>query len=370
MKKLDKYVLILILSWWVFISSTAYGQGRNNALDKETPESISEAAHIVMIARTETEVESRGLIQAIRGQLSDLSVIFEVKWVDKLPPELPLQVEIAGETARKTGALTVFWYDNDRCDQVFLYLSDTDQGRLLVRWLDAEQEGNRDETLAIILHSAVEAMLNGGQIGVAIKTDPAEKPSQTEQIQQVSPLSLRPETGTVNIEMGAAYSLGGHSSAHPVIHGLNLGISIVFPVGLSVFASYAVCGPVRMEENETAIDIQSHPISLGLQYAWNPGRFRIGGAFALTGDYVIQDTRAVATETAVADDNEDFVFSVAPLLTAAVAFTGYVGLSLRAGPEFIINNVRYTAIDDSGKTIIDEPWGIRPRITVGLIFIL
>ncbi|MCP4676410.1 MAG: hypothetical protein GY854_13035 [Deltaproteobacteria bacterium] len=357
--------LLLGASVWLVFLPTAAGQDltASGAIAPEEP------VRVVMIAEHGAKTDTQDVIQAVEGQLSDLHAVFEVEWRENFADDLPAQVELAGEIAQRVDAVTVFWCDFNRPNEVYLYLSDAGDGRVLVRQLDTAQEGDRFETLALIVHSAVSAMLRGGKIDVAVSSPP-EKKTEPPKEKKPAPRQDIQTKKKVHLELEIGYALGGHSSRKPLIHGLDVGLSIVFARGLFVFAGYTFRGPIKINALGIAIDIQNHPIHLGLGYRWTLQRLSLSGALALTGDFVSQETRAVATDTAESIDNNDFLFYISPLVTAALSVVGRVAIFLTIGADFSMNDVRYISTESGQKETIDEPFRVAPRGIVGLLFII
>ncbi len=372
MKASIQQSLLIGLSIWLLFLPSASGQN---------------LVRVVMIAEHGAKKVTRDVIQAVEGQLSDLDAVFEVEWHEKLADDLPAQVESAGEIAQRLGAVTVFWCDFNRPNEVYLYLSDAGEGRVLVRRLDTEQEGDRFETLALIVHSAVSSMLRGGKIDVAVSSPPEKTIEPTKEEEQVAKPSIENEEPEelptepaprkeiqakkdIHGELEIGYALSGHSSRKPIVHGLEIGLSVVFSKGLFVFAGYIFRGPIKIDAHDIAIDIQSHPMHLGLGYGRSWRRFSLFGALALTGDFVSQETRAVATDTAEGIDNDDLLFYISPFMTAALSVVGRISIFLTAGVDFSMNDVRYISTEAGLKETIDEPFRVAPRGIVGLRFII
>ncbi len=358
-----------------------------------TSETTNTPARLVMIAEHEEGAETREFIEAVEGQLSDLQVTFAVEWVEKISTDLPEQIEAAGQLAARTDAVAVFWCDLNRQDQLYLYLSDGGHGRVLVRKLAIRDEaGDPFETLAIIVRAAVDALLSGGEIGVAVELPPPtpapieiekkilEPPPPKDRLQETHKPTPAPRAA--HIGLAVAYSLSGYSSKRRVVNGLDLGFSVIFAKGWIIFADYVFRGPIKADatvvdasgdEGTVAIDIQSHPITIGLGYGGEIDRFRLGGALALTGDFVSQDTRAVAGGD-VMKPNNPVVFSVAPLLDAAFSPRSHIAIYVMAGVDILLNNIRYvaedTSIADDGYAVLEKPWWVRPRLSAGLRFII
>ncbi|MCP4604663.1 MAG: hypothetical protein GY847_29775 [Proteobacteria bacterium] len=336
---------------------------------------------VVMIAGKNQEKTMLEVIRVVKAQLSDLHVDFSVEWTSNTVGDLPIDMDSASKIAAHKDVVVVFWCDVRRADEVYLYISDAGQKRILVRRLDGVEEGVWFESLAVIVRDVIEALLlHDGEIGVKVKLPPPppkepKKPAnendvKTEQDKKpkVSSRESNKETFRIGAEIG--YMLGLHSSQHLLVHSLYVGIMSLFFERLNVITGYVVRGPIKVDDEVASIDIQNHPAILGLGYAWNIGRFRLGGALTVIGDYAVQRTRAVGSKSAVKRNNSNFLVSLYPLLDAMFMLNERFEIHFSVGGQYTVKNIYYVADNRTrdGK-IIDKPWKVTPHVLLSLVFV-
>jgi hypothetical protein len=339
-----------------------------------------EQPRVVLIGSLELSEETGALIRAVEGQLSDLPVEFAVEWVDQIPENLSAEVDEAREITRRTEALAVVWCDLSRADEVYLYLSDADQTRILVRRLDSGETGVRLESLAVIVRSVVDAMLRGGEIGVEVPPAeeertpvPYQAPAPVETWADEPPAGSGPEGNERAVLFGlqVGYAASAHSSNRPVAHGVDLRLSVNARVGLEAYLGYAVRQPIAVTARDVSIDIRTHPAHIGAGWSFDLGRFGVGGGAELILDYKIQETRQVATDTAVPKGHRDLLVSVGPYLDGSLALLpDRLALRIQITVHFLINSVRYVTKESGGTRVVDDPWPIAPIGVLDLVFLI
>jgi len=334
---------------------------------------------VVLIGSLELEDTTHTLIRAVEAQLSDLPVEFAVEWVDRIPENLSAEVDEARAITVRTDALAVFWCDLSRADEVYLYLSNAEQSRILVRRLDTGEKGVRFESLAVIVRSVIDAMLRGGRIGIELG-DPAppptvayETPAQVKTWSGEEPAPDDPGRSERDFLLGlqVGYALSGHSSRVPVTHGVDLRLSLVTRVGFEAFAGYVVRLPIAITDRDISIDIETHPAFLGAGWIFAFGRLGVGGGAEVILDFTVQSTRQVATSTAVPRDHRDLIFAAAPYLAGTCElFEDRLALRLQLEVHFVFNPVRYVAEELGDERVVHEPWPIVPVGVIEMVFLI
>jgi hypothetical protein len=167
------------------------------------------------------------------------------------------------------------------------------------------------------------------------------------------------------------YSVSGHSANRPVLHGVDLRLSLNARIGLEVFAGYVVRQPIAITDRQISIDIRTHPTFLGVGWQLALGRFYVGGGAELTMSYMIQETRKVASETAVPRDHRDLLVSLAPYAAGAFALIpDRLALRVQVAVQFVLNPVRYVVETYNTEQVIDAPWSIVPIGVMELVFLI
>jgi hypothetical protein len=259
--------LSFVVALWLFMDSTI-------ALAQTVEASTGDSTPIVMIASRQYEDLTLRVIKAIEGQISDLPVTLQVEWTEHPIIDVPTVVSTAESITEQTNTMAVFWCDLSRAEEVYLYLSDRGRRRILVRRLDVGEEGVRFESLAVIVHSVVEAMLQGAEIGMEVKTAPRAPQKQTVAKEKAEQPEEKPRDKPIRFRAEAGWDISGHSTQFPVVQGLDLGLSVLFVDKLYLFGSYVFRLPIEVNDQDIALDIQTYPVLLGLGYAWEEAQLR------------------------------------------------------------------------------------------------
>jgi hypothetical protein len=137
---------------------------------------------------------------------------------------------VAKEAAARLGALTVFWLDTSLGEQLFLYIAEPGGGRVLVRTVEAADETERLESMALIVRSTVEALLAGGHLGIERSAGAATPPAST------PPASRRPWFG---VRLGYALDVYGFTDVGPAaLHGFDAGLLFHVHRNWTLFLAY------------------------------------------------------------------------------------------------------------------------------------
>lgn len=331
--------LLFLLCW----PSTSSGE--------ETPQGHP---RVVLIAGEEPQ-QTAPLVQAVRGQLSDLEVVFQLHVVDVLPVQLPEQLELAREVSRSEGAVSVFWLDHADSNRVYLYLTGESGDRVLVRELAEPDEPGRHEALAIIVRSSVDAMLRGGRIG--IEHLPAESPASPPAGAQPAPASV--------LSAGLSFALKSHSGTHPALAGLDLRIGLRVYRRLTVLVGYTFVQPMEVDGASASARVLRHPARAGLGLSWTVGAFRLGPSLCLVVDYTTARAHDLAPGLTAIEDVGDLVLGLAPAAEIGLSLSRWSELLVVLEGEVPLNGRRYVVDAGGGREVLLEPWRFRPGLRIG-----
>lgn len=324
----------------------------------------SDRSTVVMIAERREQRQAETVVRAVQGQLSDLSVVLQVVWVDELPAGMPAQIAEAEQTARGTDAVAVFWCDLRAADRIYLYFAAPSGGRVLVRELSGAEEGGLAEALAIIVRSSVEAVLAGGEIGVVVAPMAAveERPRAEQPPEQPQE---PPGPGRV-LAMTVAYNLDVLCEQRPAVHAVAVGLEVRLGGPLSVEAGYFFSFPFTERAHGIDLTLQRHPVWLGLRAAWLTGDVALSASLAAQIDVVTEEVRSLSAAVETDGEGTEVLFSLAPLLRAGYVFAGRVELFLAAGVDVPLRRARYVVGSPSGPLEILDTWPVRPRVLAGV----
>ena len=327
---------------------------------------------VVMMVFEEQEEASREIVEAVGGQLSDLDVDFGSRVVGPRPSEAAANIRLAGGVAADKNVIAVFWYASLE-DQVYLYLSNNDGNRILVRKLEREaQARGRAEGLAIIVRSSVIALLHVGIIGIAVHEsqqaetregkDARDGPDSDEAVRKEEPGS----SDSLRLFMRLGYNIGVRSRDNPVVNGFGLDLLLHFNRFLAATAGYTVFFPVQGRGEFATARIYRHPFRLGLRGGIAVKRVRLGLSLSLVLDYTTQEVMNLAQDVDASNDMNDLAVGLFPMVDMVVQITGRLGIFLAAGAEFFFNSRRYTASLGGERELLVDTWPIQPGFMLGI----
>ena len=356
---------------------------------------------VVMVAAAGLQEAFAPMVQAVRGQLSDLPIVFQMYWVDSYENDLPSQEEVANRVAAKTGADVVFWYDLSRSDRLYLYIAVPALGRVLVRRLEGSGRG-ANETLAIILRSSIDAIINGElsreipenrepadgepqpeesnpkSEGAEEKTEPAPVGSEPEALPVPpiqlpgAPADLVPPSAPVRrfpqktVEIGAAYGFEALGKAHPQVHGFALGLDAHIQSGWSVHASYTFFPPIEDTRAGVRVVLRRHPAWVGAKYTKVIDRVDVGAGLSLCIDHISEKISSEFDTMTPAKGESEIQVAAAPMVNFGIRATPVLRFFASAGIRIPMNPVEYVVDATSNMFKLFDFWPVQPVARVGI----
>jgi hypothetical protein len=331
-------------------------------------------ATVIMVASRELEEESDLLAAAVEGQMSDLDVTFRLEWVDRLDPELPSQVAMASALAEQSDAVAVFWSDLRVPDQVFIYIAEPGGGRILARSVKSEGGGDpvKVEAIAVIVRYAVKAMLEGGQIGVEPGQPPPEAPATSPEDEgptsEPEPAGA-PRPGPAGwLEASVAYSLALYSGERKVVHGATVAVSARIRCWLRAFVGYRILESLRFGSASSVMNLELHPILIGLAARWSARTFRLEGGVGLVLDRVRWKVTPLRADLHPTSPTGAWHVGLSPGILAGWEPTPYATLFVSVELDVWLNERSYVVRTASGRETLADPWVVRPVIRAGVSF--
>ena len=321
---------------------------------------------MIMIAfRSQREI-CEEIASAVVSQLVDLPLRLIVEWVDAPAPTAGEQISEAGRFAKRPATVAVFWHESTEGGAGLLYLADAEQSRILVRRLPPEDEGGRFEALALMVQSAVDVMLRGGEIGVV-------EPALAGAASGPAPAAAPPKpdrSGGRLVGLEVAYAIQFRSRAIPFTHGVELDLALRPVSGLTVSIGYGLWFPSRADGENAQIEVSRHPVRAGIGYLFAVGPVFLGGGLSAILDFTKQETLRILSDApgAVGLDNSDPFFALLPEIRLEAHPTEYVFVTVGIGAQIVFDNVEYRYSSRSGIEVIERPWPVQPRVAVGLGF--
>ena len=360
-----RYVLVALAVVGVILPALAEAQeGSGHASESPAPTTV------VMIVPVDQDEESLPMIRAIQSQFSDLEINLRLVSVEALASSLRSQVQIAERETNANDALAVFWCDIGAQERTFLYLAEAGGDRLLVRRLSDMEEGALAEELAIIVRTAVSELMRGGRIGVAVSTiaelnEPSPPPPPPEPPPVEEPEPPVPDRRILSVRL--SYAMYTHSSEHPAVHGLDLGIGVRFHQNWSVTSGYTILTTISSRGDLAAVRLNRHPINLGIRANLDREVIRIAGTLKMLFDYTTFENDSLADGMISTTDTGNFLLSVFPTVEFAWYVHPRLGFFVAGGAEISIISRQYVIQgDDKRQTMLDS-WPVQPWFFAGIV---
>lgn len=328
---------------------------------------VSRVVLVLPEAETSADPLETQLQGALRGQLMELGVEVgvEVGLVRRAEEPLASAARRAQKIAQGEHALGVIWLElGPNRLSVFLYDS---SGHLYAR--DVAADGSpvsQSEAIAIILRSAVAALLEGDAVSMTEVRLPRPSPSPA-----VSPPaaaetpSLRRDQPYLRVGLsyvgtlfakrtswqhGAAVVLRAAPTASPWFLGLD----------------YTQFAAVALQAGGVRTQVLRHPIEVlgGLQLRVAGLYFNVEGA--LSADYTVRTTEQVSAGLVPADARGRWLWAASTRLGATVPVSGRVYAMLNVGAEFLLNPFHQVVAQTKAvNEVVASPLLVRPRLEVG-----
>ena len=320
---------------------------------------------VTMLVSLDQEESLRPVVRAVQSQLSDLNVSLYVEQVEVMPGDLRSQVEVAESVTRSSEAIAVFWCDLLAQGQIFLYLSQYEGKRILVRKLEETDADGRAEALAIIVRSSVGMMMQGGSIGVEVKETLGKAEPEVSKPAVVVPAQApaAPETESVHLyrlSHSVAYAMNIHASDHRAVRGVDLGIAIHLNSNWSITAGYTILTPMADGSDILKLKLQRHPVRLGGRFDWSFKDVGIGAGVSLVLDYTTFEISNLESDMIAVSDKGDMVVGLLPAVHFAFFIVDRLTVFLSAGAEISFSAVHYQTMDRSGKKVLVDSWPVQP----------
>jgi hypothetical protein len=277
--------------------------------------------------------------------------------------------ERLGRRADAGSAIAHVWIDLRRADGVLLYIADKGLDRVLVRRVPVGRvvdEVAREE-LAHIVEASVDALLQGGQIGVAVDRKslddrPKEPPVERE-------VERPPVPRATTLALGLGYEAEAWAGGQTPMHGPLASVELVFGggdarPGLALsgqwrFPHTVESAPLGLRLDEQALRVAGTlDVKLGGRWVF---RWALGGGL----DVVHSTPLAFGADRASV---EPATIALDPVLRAGAAVTHEFAdgkrLALGAAAELDLVDTRYYVDLGSNSEVVLRPWRMRPCLVL------
>jgi hypothetical protein len=326
----------------------------------------AEASRVVLVLARPTpdqplEIQ---LADALRGQLQELHV--EVLATRGFSEPVASAARRARRISRAQHAVAVIWLEQlPEKLSVFLYDS---REHLYARDLQlAGSAASQSEAIAIILRSAIAALLEGESVSMteialpAAAAPPIEAPKAPVEPAATSDRDtyLRVGAGYVGSifarhtrwQHGAVLTLSASPARSPWFFGLD----------------YSYFPRITLEANGVTTELQRHPFE-----AFGGMELQLGGAYfnvqaALSADYLVRTTQQVSDGLVPTAASGRWLWAVSTRLGVTVPASRRVSGVLNVGADFLLNPFhQVVAQRNAGNEEVGSPLLARPRLELGL----
>jgi len=331
------------------------------------------AAHPRVVLLVSTRAESAaarkatdGLELAVRGQLDELAV--PIATLPSQEESWAANSRLARKAAASEPTLAVVWFEQHAHEfTVFFY--DPSGPHLYSRRVDAGSFMAVSEEVAIVVRSAVGAVLEGGSVSMAELSLPTAAVAAPPAPPPPAPKSAEPERRG-GLWLGASYVGTLYALEAPWQHGV--AISAAFAAAKSPWfagVSYTYFPPLALESARISTQLQRHPgeAFVGAQLRLASLLFVVEGA--VVGDRVDRATLQVPEGLTAAADGHRWQWALSSRLGCTISLTPRVRGMLNLGAEFLLS--RFDHVVEIGPTTqetLAAPMPARPRVELGLEF--
>lgn len=323
---------------------------------------------VMVVGEAENAAQSleEELVAALRGQLRELDV--DVLVVRKAQEPLASAARRAKQLARTQDAVGVIWIERGP-GTLSAYLYDS-SGHLYAREVEADGSvTSQSEAIALILRSAVAAMLEGGAVTMTeIRLPPA---APAPEVVEGRPEPARTSGGRTRAVLRAGASYVGTLFARdtPWLNGAAVLLTVKprkSPWLLGV--DYTHFSGLEIQGDAVTTRLERHPIEafggLQLRVSW----LYLDVQTALSADYVVRTTERADDGLVSTAPGERWLWAFATRLGATVPASGPIQGVLNVGAEFLLNPFQQV-IREGNKS--DEVVGAlllaRPRVELGVM---
>jgi hypothetical protein len=321
---------------------------------------------VALVLSAEGGAATDALAGAVQAQVSDLPVRLVVERTAGFPPTLPAQVAMAAEIAARVAAGTVFWLDVSVPDRVFIFLAEPGGSRVLVRAVDATEEAERVESVAVIVRGLVQAVLDGGTIGIAPPAPPPPEPPAASLPAEPAVVPPPPAPARAWLGLQLAYEADFFTDQITALHGLAAGLVFHLQENWSVFAAYRILGPAEVSGGGIDLDVSRHPMELGARFRWPLGDWDVGAGLYGVVDYLTRDAGTRSSGMQVTAPETAWLGGLGLLVHGSYRIAGSFRVFLDAGIDVFVNGVEYVVDTGAGRTMLLGSWYVCPRVLLGL----
>lgn len=339
----------------------------------------------IIVAFDASSDAQKQAVAAIQAHVSDLPVLVVVVSAER-PRALDARLAASGTLAASRQALGTFSIEVAEDGSLLIFFTEADGEATLIRRLRPNQQGVRValEQAAIVVRSLVEALLDGGTVGITPHSDgnveskpseivggegapspgaaPAtvdaprtERPGVPE-----APLKAGPNARRLALAAGSAVTQ--FAADVPWQAGFSVGIHWRATHELYAGARYTLFPALTIGSADAAVSVRRHPLEAFVGYR-EPGRVALNAEVGITADRAARTTVRTAAPFQATSPEARWVLAVGARGGFSWSPWSVVSGSMRMGADFVLTPYSY-AIESAEA--LPSTRRVRPRVEIEL----
>jgi hypothetical protein len=337
-------------------------------------------------ASSEAQKQAIAAIKAhVRGLPAEV-VVVPVEHAESLAQQLAA----SGSLAASRNALGTLHIQIAEDGALLIFFTEPEGEATLIRRLPANRQGPRVafEQVAIVSRSLIEALIDGGRIGLVPETsrqpdaeveeepqssaDPAPEPSES--LDEAAPSELPPSEAAREdspnefaserkwIAVTAGYTLTHFAAGMPWQSGFSAGVHGLVTPRFYAGARYTFFPALTAGTDDAVVSIQRYPIEALVGYR-GAGAFALHGEAGMVADHTLRTTVRTSSAFRATSPESRWTFAFAARAGASWAPAPRFRVALRGGADFVLT--RYSYRLESGEAAPSPDW-VRPRMELEL----
>jgi hypothetical protein len=274
----------------------------------------------------------------------------------------------APKLAAAGSALGVVWLD-ERAPGVVVYFYDAVGHHLYARQVDASgSPTSMAEEIAIVLRSAIGAVLDGNVIAMTEVPIPAKELGEPVEPAPRAPPPARDSERRAQLRLGGSYVGTVFSRATPFQHGARAALALTLPSSpWYVGVGYSYFPALHLVRRGIRVQLDRHPGELvgGLELRVASAYVTVEGA--VIGDRLVRSAASDDTELVATSSSARWLWALSTRLGGSLGITERLRLRANVGVELLLNPFDQVIADVAGDTtVLSSPLLARPRFELGL----
>jgi hypothetical protein len=314
------------------------------------------------------------VLDATRAPLAELGVELSVA-PRPAATSLAATTNAAKRVAQSTQALAVVWLDAERMrgNSAVLYFFDAARARLLTRQVQvSDSESAAAEEVAVVLRSAVGALLEGEEVAMTEVALPEVKKEPLAALTPPAPPARpapqapsRPNSFSVGLSyVGSIFNDQGTWQS-----GARLALALrPFASRWWLGAAYEVLLPLDADGAGATTRVARHPAELSVARELLPGRLRVAPELALIADAVHRETREVDADLEATAPSTRWLWALSMRLRGRCVLGERSSLWGSLGADFVLNPFEQVAAQPGAERAVASLLVVRPHVEAGFLF--